>query len=113
MKPSNPKARGFQTLTQFQEVSSKLSILWEQSSREGLISRHTSCPYPLVVAPIVIEKAIDNIALNINTIIPFGLIFTELITNSIKYAKNSMGEHKLKIQAVKNNNTFLTAKDAK
>lgn len=56
-------------------------------------------------APITFEKEIDRISLNINTIIPLGLIFTELITNSIKYARNTSGEYLLKIRAKQDNHT--------
>ncbi|MBN2531816.1 MAG: ATP-binding protein [Spirochaetales bacterium] len=56
-------------------------------------------------SPITFEKDIDRISLNINTIIPLGLIFTELITNSIKYANDNKRECVLEIRAKKENNT--------
>lgn len=56
-------------------------------------------------SPIIFEKDIDQVALDINTIIPLGLIITELITNSIKYAKTSTGECVLTIRVKKDNST--------
>jgi PAS domain S-box-containing protein len=51
--------------------------------------------------PIIFDKEIEPITLDINTIIPLGLIFTELVTNSIKYAQRENGENLLAVRAQK------------
>jgi two-component sensor histidine kinase len=42
-------------------------------------------------APIRFEYDLEDIALSIDTVIPLGLIFNELISNALKYAFNDMG----------------------
>jgi len=53
---------------------------------------------------ITVTLKIDNIKMSVDTMIPFGLIVTEIITNSIKYAfqENHKGEIIVELRKVQN-----------
>ncbi|PUE67457.1 histidine kinase dimerization/phosphoacceptor domain -containing protein [Arcobacter lacus] len=51
-----------------------------------------------------IKASIENIDLNIETAMPYGIILNELITNSFKYAFKKQNEPKLEITISKQNN---------
>ncbi|MBN2444936.1 MAG: PAS domain S-box protein [Spirochaetales bacterium] len=71
----------------------------------GLIKSHI-LTFSNIETPISFTKEIDRLSLNINIIIPLGLIFTELITNAIKYARNEHDEIVFTITAKEDNKSM-------
>ncbi|MFX4237831.1 histidine kinase dimerization/phosphoacceptor domain -containing protein [Aliarcobacter butzleri] len=55
-----------------------------------------------------IETSIENIDLNIETAMPYGIILNELITNCFKYAFKNQDEPKLEITISKKNNEEIS-----
>lgn len=64
---------------------------------------------------IQLHSEIENVKLDVNTIIPLGLIINELITNALKYAfdKNKMGNINLSLKKEKNQLVFSISDDGK
>ena len=59
--------------------------------------------YNVTTDQIIFEKDIQAISVDIDTIIPFGLIINELISNALKYAFPEGGPGKIKVQLKEEN----------
>ncbi|MCI5080496.1 MAG: tetratricopeptide repeat protein [Saprospiraceae bacterium] len=62
------------------------------------LSRHLFDSYNIHPDKIKLETHIDDIKVDIDTIIPFGLIINELVTNALKYAFEGVDQGKVEVR---------------
>ncbi|TSE08257.1 tetratricopeptide repeat-containing sensor histidine kinase [Aquimarina algiphila] len=86
--------------------SSDLSLINLQTYLDNLLT-YFNTSYDLPEQNITITTAIDNINLDMDYLVPCGLIVNEIIANSIKYAFQEDTSGRINIEASKNHDTCM------